>query len=70
MAETMTNAQQTNVYLHIAETGKDEDQRNYKVCYNKIQTTGYRTTVTLEAGISEMVRAFQFLRMHNPYRNA
>jgi len=61
--------QQTSFYLHLAGIGKDEDQRNYKVCYDKIQATGYRTTVTLEAGISEMARAFQFLRVHNPYRN-
>jgi nucleoside-diphosphate-sugar epimerase len=61
--------QQTNFYLHLAEIGKDKDQRNYKVCYDKIQATGYRTTVTLEAGTSEMIRAFQFLQVRNSYRN-
>lgn len=61
--------QQTCFYLHVAEIGKDEDQRNYEVSYDKIHATDYHTTVTLEAGIGEMVKAFRFLRMRNPYSN-
>jgi nucleoside-diphosphate-sugar epimerase len=59
----------TDYYLHLAEIGKDEDQRNYTVFYDKLYDTGYLPKVTLQEGIAEMVRAFRFLKVRNPYSN-
>lgn len=60
---------QVKFYLHIADVGKDEDQRNYEVSYQKIRDTGYRAEVSLEEGTAELIRACRFLRLPNPYSN-
>ncbi len=57
-------------YLHLAETGKDSDARNYEMSYDKVGATGFEATVSLDEGIGEMVRAFRFLRLPNPFSNA
>jgi nucleoside-diphosphate-sugar epimerase len=59
--------QQTDLYLHIAEIGKDEDRRDYRVSYDKIRATGYHTTITLDEGIKQLLRALRFLHVPNPY---
>jgi len=59
----------TRYYLHFAEVGKDEDQRNYEVSYQKINALGYHTTVTLEEGIDELIAAMQVIEVHNEYSN-
>jgi nucleoside-diphosphate-sugar epimerase len=46
----------------VAEIGKDPDQRNYVVSNARIEATGYRTTIGLDAGIQELARAYQILR--------
>ena len=56
-------------YLHTADVGHDPDQRNYVVSYDKLAATGYETTISLECGIEEMVRAFEHLRVENRYSN-
>lgn len=56
-------------YLHFAEVGKDEDQRNYEVCYEKIHALGFKTTVSVEQGIDELVRAMQVVEVRNEYAN-
>ena len=58
---------QIDFYFHIAEIGKDEDRRDYPVSYDKIRSTGFQTTVTLEEGIKQLLNAFKFLRLPNPY---
>jgi nucleoside-diphosphate-sugar epimerase len=45
-----------------APIGKDPDQRNYIVSNQKIEATGYRATVTLEAGIKELVKGYTMLK--------
>ena len=45
-----------------APIGKDPDQRNYIVSNAKIEATGYRPRVTLEAGVRELIKGFTMIR--------
>ncbi len=56
-------------YLHFAEVGHDADQRNYEVCYEKIRKKGFETTIDLERGVQELVRASQLISFQNPFAN-
>lgn len=54
---------------HYIENGHDPDARDYEVDYGRLNSTGFQVQVGLEEGICEMVRAFQHLRVPNPYSN-
>jgi nucleoside-diphosphate-sugar epimerase len=56
-------------YLHFAEVGSDADQRNYEVSYEKIRKKGFETTIDLDRGISELVRAARLIGFQNPFAN-
>ena len=56
-------------YLHFAEVGTDADQRNYEVSYEKIRKKGFETTVDLDRGIGELVRAARLIEFQNPFAN-
>lgn len=56
-------------YLHFAEVGSDADQRNYEVSYEKIRAKGFETSVDLDRGIAELVRAAQLIEFQNPFAN-
>jgi nucleoside-diphosphate-sugar epimerase len=56
-------------YLHFAEVGKDEDQRNYEVSYKKINSLGYETSVSIERGIEELISAMQVIDVRNEFSN-
>lgn len=56
-------------YLHFAEIGTDPDMRDYEVSYEKIRSTGYQTTISLEEGIKELVSALKLVKQENPYSN-
>jgi len=56
-------------YLHFAEVGSDADQRNYEVSYEKIRKKGFETTVDLDRGIAELVRAARLIEFQNPFAN-
>jgi len=45
-----------------APIGRDPDQRNYIVSNAKIEATGYRPRVTLEAGVRELIKGFTMIR--------
>jgi nucleoside-diphosphate-sugar epimerase len=45
-----------------AAVGKDPDQRNYVVSNAKLESTGFRTAVSLDAGIAELVKGYTMLR--------
>ena len=45
-----------------APIGKDPDQRNYIVSNEKIEKTGYRPQVSLDAGIAELIKGFTMIR--------
>jgi len=57
-------------YLHYADVGEDADKRNYVVSYKKISSLGYRTTITVEEGIEELIRGLVVLDVRDPYSNA
>jgi nucleoside-diphosphate-sugar epimerase len=56
-------------YLHFADVGSDEDQRNYEVSYRKIEAAGFRCQTLVEDGIRELVAAASALDVSNPYAN-
>jgi len=60
---------QTDFYVHYADIGEDQDKRNYVVSYNKINSLGYDTTITVEEGINELVRALKAVKFKTPYSN-
>ncbi len=52
----------------VSEVGKDPDQRNYIVSNARIEATGFRTTVGLDDGIQELLKAFRIIR-RNQFSN-
>ncbi len=56
--------------MHEGDTGEDLDKRNYEVSYRQIHALGYRATVGLEAGITELLRVMPFIQQRSPWRNA
>ncbi|XP_041376360.1 UDP-glucuronic acid decarboxylase 1-like [Gigantopelta aegis] len=42
--------------ITVANTGQDQDKRDYEVSYAKIQTLGYRSTITVEEGVSALLK--------------
>jgi nucleoside-diphosphate-sugar epimerase len=56
-------------YLHFAEIGKDGDQRNYEVSYERIRALGFRTAITVDEGIDELLRARDALEVRNGFGN-
>lgn len=63
-------AARTGAYVHYADVGTDIDKRNYVVSYEKIRSLGYTTTISVEEGIDELVRAIPALKIPHPYSNA
>jgi nucleoside-diphosphate-sugar epimerase len=49
-------------YFVAAEIGEDPDKRNYLVSNQRIEATGFRTSVGLDSGIAELVRGYQIVR--------
>jgi len=56
-------------FLHFAEVGRDEDQRDYFASYEKIRRLGFETTITVEEGIEELIRGLEGIEVQNPYAN-
>jgi nucleoside-diphosphate-sugar epimerase len=56
-------------YLHFAEIGKDEDQRNYEVSYAKIRGKGFKTEVDMSTGIDELIMAAEMLGRQQEFSN-
>ncbi len=54
--------------IRESEIGKDPDQRNYIVSNDKIEATGYKPQVSVQQGITELVKLYQFIKI-NPYAN-
>jgi nucleoside-diphosphate-sugar epimerase len=63
-------AEKTNAFVHYENIGSDADKRDYIVSYDKIKKLGFRTKVTIEEGIDEIIRALQIVDFQNPYTNA
>ena len=45
-----------------APIGKDPDQRNYVVSNKKIEATGFKTSMTLDAGIAELIKGYTMIK--------
>ncbi len=48
-----------------SEIGKDPDQRNYIVSNDKIEKTGFKPGVTIQAAIRELIKGYQVLRRND-----
>ncbi len=57
-------------YLHFADVGHDIDQRDYMVSYEKLNKVGFRTVISLENGIDELIKAVHVIEVNNPHGNA
>jgi nucleoside-diphosphate-sugar epimerase len=51
-----------------APVGKDPDQRNYIVSNEKIERTGFKAIISLEEGITELIKGYEMLS-NNKYGN-
>jgi len=61
--------EKTGFYVHYANIGEDTDKRNYVVSYKKLNSLGYDTTISVEEGIDELVRALKAIKFKTPYSN-
>lgn len=59
----------TNAYIHYADIGEDADKRNYVVSYEKLSSLGYDTSITVEEGIDELLKALNAVQFKTPYTN-
>jgi nucleoside-diphosphate-sugar epimerase len=55
-------------YFVEATIGEDPDKRDYIVSNEKIEKTGYKPDVSLTAGITELIKAYQVIK-RNQYAN-
>ncbi len=55
-------------YVTEASVGEDPDKRDYIVSNEKIEKTGYRPDVGLDAGVTELLKAFRIIK-RNEYAN-
>jgi nucleoside-diphosphate-sugar epimerase len=55
-------------HFPISELGEDPDKRNYIVSNERIEATGFKTTVGLDQGIRELIKAFNIVR-RNQFSN-
>jgi nucleoside-diphosphate-sugar epimerase len=55
-------------YFVEAEVGKDPDKRNYIVSNAKIEATGFKPDVSLQAGIADLIKGYQIIR-RNQFSN-
>lgn len=56
-------------YLHFAEISQDPDQRDYIVSYDKLEKLGFKTKISMEEGIEELIKVSQIIDFQNPFYN-
>ena len=60
----------TGAFVHFEEIGEDADKRNYIVSYDKIGKLGFKTKITLEEGVNEIVEVLKIMDFQKDYTNA
>ena len=65
----MIKSKVDNAYFNYADVGSDADKRNYVVSYEKLNSLGYTTTITLEEGIDELLKTIPLIKTSSPYFN-
>jgi len=62
-------SERLDFHLYFAEFAKDEDKRDYEVCYDRIRATGFTIEVDIEKGLEELIGGLPMLRVKNPFGN-
>lgn len=57
-----------NFYFHAAPVGEDPDKRDYIVSNDKLESLGWKPTVSLDEGIKELIHLYDYLK-ENQHRN-
>jgi len=52
------------------EIGQDPDKRNYIVSNKKLEDAGFKANISLDKGITELIKAYSIILKNNPTRNA
>ena len=63
-------AERTGAFIHFEEIGEDADKRNYIVSYDKIRSLGFKTKITMEEGIDQVIKTLKVIDFENTYSNA
>ena len=63
-------AKKTNAFFHFEEIGSDADKRNYIVSYDKIKSLGFKTQISMKAGINQVIETLKVIDFENTYTNA
>jgi nucleoside-diphosphate-sugar epimerase len=56
-------------YVHFADFGKDADQRDYEVDYDRIRKEGFSLQKDLKEALAEVIRAVRLLNIKSAYGN-
>ena len=62
--------QDTGAYVHYADYDNDVEKRNYHVSYEKVRGVGFKTKVSIEDGIRELIRGMELVKISNPFINS
>ncbi len=58
---------ETNCFVHYEEIGKDADQRDYEVSYDKLEAEGFKCDVDMKTGINELIKVAPILQIRHQY---
>lgn len=53
-----------DVRLVLAESGRDQDRRDYRVSHARIRELGFRASISLEKGVDELIRLLPLMAPH------